>query len=132
MDTYEGATGIDPDVDPNARNWVLLRANLGYALIYAQRAQLTTMTPHAELASTGFCLARPTAGGAYLVLLTEGKDLWVDATATSGTLTVEWLDVRSGSIKQSPPVEAGRRIQLTAPFAGPAVLYLASPTLEPK
>jgi hypothetical protein len=127
MDPYEGATGFEPDVDPRARKWVSLRANLGYALAYAQKIRLATMTPHGELASTGFCLANPAADGAYLVLVPEGRDLWVDAAATPGNLAVEWLDVKTGSVTRGAPQRGGSRLTLRAPFAGPAVLYLSPP-----
>jgi hypothetical protein len=125
MDPYEGATGIDPDIDPGAKRWVGLRANLGYALAYAQRVRLTDMTPHGELAATRFCLANPAPDGAYLVLLPEGRDVWVDTAATPGNLAVEWLDVRSGRVERGPPARGGSRLSLRAPFSGPAVLYLA-------
>ncbi len=124
MDPYEGATGIDPHVDPSARRWVALRANLGYALAYAQRLRLASMAPHGELSSSGFCLASPAPDGAYVVLVPEGRDVSVDTTATPGTLAVEWLELRSGKVEQGT-APGGARVALRAPFSGPAVVYLA-------
>jgi Family of unknown function (DUF6298) len=125
MDVYEGATGIDPDQDPAASRWVGLRANLGYALAYVQRASLADMTPRGELASSGFCLANPAADGAYLVLMPDGRDVSVDLSGTPGNLAVEWLELRSGRVEKAPPIRGGARIALRAPFAGPGVLYLS-------
>jgi hypothetical protein len=45
-----------------------VRANMGYTLRYANRIDPAAMVPRGDLASTTYCLAKPTARGAqYLV-----------------------------------------------------------------
>ena len=62
MDPYTGENwGLPPGYDPNAPQWVSMRANMGYARDYAQRMNMAAMTPHGDLCSTGYCLANPTA-----------------------------------------------------------------------
>ena len=124
MDPYEGATGIDPKIDTAARRWAIVRANLGYALGYAQRQPLADMAPRGDLAAGGFCLASP-ARGAYLVLVAGGRDVWVDARGTAGGLAVEWLELRTGRVEAGEAVRGGARLDLRSPFPAPSVLSLA-------
>jgi hypothetical protein len=125
MDPYRGTSGIDPDVDPRALRWEVLRANLGYALAFTQRLPMAAMVPRGELASSGYCLA---GGGAYLALLPEGRELTVETAP--GELSVEWLEVRSGGVERGHPALGGKLV-LMAPFSGPAVLLLTIRTGTP-
>jgi uncharacterized protein DUF6298 len=125
MDPYQGASGMVPEVDPAARRWVRLRANLGYALAYAQQLPLAAAAPRGELCSSGYCLAVPGPAASYLVLIPEGREVWVDTTAAPGSFDVAWLDVRSGTVAHGAAVRGGGRISLQAPFAGPTVLFLS-------
>ena len=56
-----------------------MRRNLGYAVRYAERIELASMTPQDELASTRFCLANP--GREYLAYLPRGGEVEVDLRA---------------------------------------------------
>ena len=104
------------------RKWDPVRRNLGYALRYARRMDLAAMTPQSKLASSKYCLADP--GKAYLVYAPGGK-VTVDLSAAKGDLAVEWLDPRTGKTEKAGAVQGGASRELTAPFQGDAVLYIA-------
>lgn len=136
MDPWDGRV-VPANVNPD------LRRNLGYMLFYAARMRLADMVPHPELASTGYCLAHP--GSEYLIYV-PGTDEWlrprrvlgrvassffsgradVDLSAARRELSVEWLSPRTGEIIRAGTVSGGRQMRFEAPFAGAAVLYLAS------
>ena len=127
MDGYDGAgygvggAGFDYD-DPN---WVSLRRNLGYTRNYANRINLKAMTPHGDLASSGYCLANPTGTSAeFLVYLPQGGEASVDLSAAVGTFSVEWFDPEKGNTTKGNAVNGGAVETLTAPFDGDAVLYI--------
>ena len=118
MDPYDGSI-LGERFDPK---FELLRRNMGYALRYARKMDLAAMTPRSELASTGFCLANP--GREYLVYLPDGAAATVDLSGVSASLTVEWLDPRSGNTVRGESTSGGRQTLFKAPFDGDAVLYL--------
>jgi hypothetical protein len=48
----------------------------------------------------------------------------MDLSAVTGTLNVEWLNPATGVATQSGTVTGGSSVPLTAPFSGPAVLFI--------
>jgi hypothetical protein len=121
MDPYDGVVlgaAFDPRWDP-------IRRALGHTLRCADRVDLAAMTPRADLASTGYCLAAP--GKEYLVYLPEGGAVTVDLSAASNDLAVEWLDPTAGKTFTASAVPGGARREITAPFDGDAVLLLTRP-----
>jgi len=127
---------VQPDAD--------LRVSMGYVRFYADRMDLAAMQPSPQSASSGYCLAAP--GTSYLVYLPgvdDGVDTrfvarlfkiaspWiarsveVDLPATSDTLTVEWLNPRTGEILRTGTTKGGGRLRFVAPFGGDAVLYVS-------
>ena len=133
MDPALADYGTTEPVDPREPGLSSLRHNLGYIRGYALRADLARMTPRPELASTGFCLAKPTAsGGEYLAYvpgglrpLLGGRHLTVDLRATRGRLAVEWFSPRFERVVAGPEVTGGAIRELRAPFpVGDAVVYL--------
>jgi len=128
MDPY-----LDPSHDPGRNDpvggqpdpyWDPLRDAMGRTRTCAQRMNLAAAVPHAELASTGFCLADP--GKEYLVYLPQGGEVSVDLSAASGQLDTEWTRPSEGTVIRAEPTPGGRRRTLQAPFPGDAILYLAS------
>ncbi len=105
------------------------RRNLGYALRYAERMNLAATTPRNELASSGYCLANPRKE--YLVYLPDGGAVTVDLGAVKGPLTVEWMHPVKGTITSGEATAGGAKRQFKAPFAGDAVLYIATKKQEP-
>jgi len=129
MDIYDGRSGfeIEQSMRPNRRQWVDLRINLGYTLAYAKRLRLQAMIPRGDLASSGYCLASPSALDAeYLVFLPNGANVVVDLSASPGVLKVEWMEVATGNLVRPLSIQGGSKQSLTAPFSGAAVLYLSA------
>ena len=125
MDPFDGA--YEPtkgNYDLGDPRWELVRTNLGYARTYANRMNLIAMLPHAELASTGYCLANPTGPHAeYLVYLPVGGTITVDLIV--GSFVVEWFNPATGQTTiEDTPVTAGFTQSFTPPFSGDAVLYI--------
>jgi hypothetical protein len=118
MDPWDGEfIPATPDLD--------LRKNMGYILSYANRMNLAAMTPHGELASSGYALATPSASnGEYLVYLPSGGSTTVNLSASSGTLNVEWFNPGKGTTTIADPVVGGSTISFSPPFSGDAVLYI--------
>ncbi|MEZ4867886.1 MAG: DUF6298 domain-containing protein [Caldilineaceae bacterium] len=127
MDGYDGAGygvgGAGFNFDDGV--WVTLRRNLGYSRAYANRMDLAAMTPHGELASSGYCLASPTAHyPEYLVYLPNSGTVTVDLSDSTGEFTVEWFDPKTGETTTGANVTGGRQQRVTAPFDTDAVLYI--------
>ncbi|MBU6399724.1 MAG: hypothetical protein KGS61_05350 [Verrucomicrobia bacterium] len=128
MDPY-----LDPSHDPGRNRpvgsqpdayWDTLRDSLGATRRVGERMDLVAMSPHAELASTTFCLANP--GREYLVYLPEGGRATVDLTAAHGKLRAEWLHPTDGARVRGEPAAGGGQRVFTAPFTGDAVLHVWS------
>lgn len=128
MDAYDGAVLVAPTIpaDPlNYEPWVSIRRNLGYTLAYANQLNLAEMKPEPTLASTGYCLAKPSSPGAeYLVYLPKGGTAKVDLSATKGNLLVEWFDPNRGLVFDGTRTVGGGNRSFVAPFEGDAVLYI--------
>jgi len=85
------------------------------------------MIPRGDLASSGYCLASPSALDAeYLVFLPNGANVVVDLSASPGVLKVEWMEVATGNLVRPLSIQGGSKQSLTAPFSGAAVLYLSA------
>jgi hypothetical protein len=102
--------------------WEPVRRALGHTRYYADRMDLASMTPSANLASTGYCLANPERE--FLVYLPEGDSVTVDVSKVSGSLSAEWMHPVEGTIIPGGSVNGGKSLQFYAPLIGPAVLYL--------
>ncbi len=108
-----------PDVEPP---WTPVRRNMGYTLEYARRMDLVAMTPHAELASSGYCLAAP--GREYLVYLPCGGKVTVDLRGVAGGFQVEWLNPSFAERNPGNDVTGGTVLAFIPPFPSDAVLRL--------
>ena len=103
-------------------DWALLRLNLGYTRRFAARLDLNRAIPHAELASSRYCLAIP--GEAYLVYVPDDAQVTVDLAAASGPLAVEWFCPRSGATTHGEPAVGGAKRRFISPFGFDVVLFL--------
>ena len=124
MDGYvDFRTGSPDRPDPK---WDVTRQAMGRARALAERIELATLVPRAELASTGYCLAAPAASGAFrcAVYVSQGGETTVDLTAVRGRLAAEWIDAQSGERRSATSVPGGSRREFVVPFSGPAVLWL--------
>ena len=108
--------------------WDNIRNELGYIPSLASKLDLVKTTPQPNLSSTGFCLADAVAAGAeYLVYAPNGGTFSVNLSATSHSLTVEWIDPTTGALTISGTVIGGSSSQSFTPPWGSsydAVLYL--------
>jgi hypothetical protein len=116
-----GHNVIFMDPQDSAPERVVARWAMSHTRRYAQRMNLARALPHPELASSRFCLADP--GREFLVYQPGGGELTVDLSRASGRLTGEWLSPITGRATPTS-VEGGKRLTLSPPFSGAAVLYL--------
>jgi hypothetical protein len=117
---------MDPYDDPPVWEKLLpnleeVRRNLGYTRTYANKVDLTSMTPRSELSSTGYCLANP--GVEYIVYQPSVAEFTVELVA--GKYSYEWFNPVAGAKADQGSFASQRGPRsFTAPFAGDAVLYL--------
>jgi hypothetical protein len=146
MDPYRGH-GFDPQQEPQ---WAAIRRAMGHTAEFARLIDLRTMNPQPSLASSGYCLAD--AGREYLVYVpptpappksaslvsrtlhrlrtNSAPEVTIDLSAAAGPLQAEWFNPEQGERVKATPVPGGRKVKLTAPFTGDAVLHLrAAPTV---
>ena len=129
MDPYD-ATVLGKS--PFEKRYKAINLALGDTRRYANRMNLTAMTPQDDLASSGFVLADP--GREYLVFLPKDLEnvndangkVTVDLTAAKGKLVVEWFDPHTRKKKGGGKVDGGAIRSFTSPFGNDAsaVLYL--------
>ena len=107
-----------PDIPPDPA-----RQAMSDTRAWADRIDLINMTPQVDLASSGYALANP--GVEYLIYSLGGEPIIVDVSDASGTLALLWFDPRTGDEFDGGTIPGGNRISLTAPFDGPAVLFIS-------
>ncbi|OPZ20180.1 MAG: hypothetical protein BWZ10_00730 [candidate division BRC1 bacterium ADurb.BinA364] len=117
MDPYDGLALGEPG-DPR---WPPIREAMGHARRVAERLDLAAAAPRDDLASTGYCLAKP--GSEYLVYLPEGGE--AELKLRKGRYTAEWIDPDDGSSAAKEPIDAaaGKHV-FQAPMKGHAVLLV--------
>jgi hypothetical protein len=124
MDPYDDSW--PPSEEPR---WESPRRNMGYVLTYANRMDLSVMTPRGDLASSGFCLAGfEGSKGTFLIYLPHGGTTTVDLGGVLTEMSVEWLDPKTGVVTSAGTVMGGSRQSFSAPFGDDAVLYIRSRT----
>ncbi|MEK7677582.1 MAG: hypothetical protein AAB676_17270 [Verrucomicrobiota bacterium] len=101
--------------------WDPVRRTMSVIRRLAERVNLATLVPHAELASTRYCLADP--GQEYLVFVPDGGEVTVDLSATPGPLAVEWIHAADGTNRPADEAAGGGQRSFKAPFSDDAVLY---------
>lgn len=102
--------------------YIASRRAMGQTRRMAERMNLAAMTPRANLASSGYCLADP--GREYMIYVPTGGEVSVDLSVASGSLAVEWMHPVEDAITSGGSITGGARRTLCAPFGGEAVLYL--------
>ena len=89
---------------------------------FFEKLPFRELTPHDELISPGFCLAKPPELYVFY-FFAEGKSA-VDLTATRDSqLDARWFAPRTGNWKNGPALKAGQN-DLTPPEAGDWVLLV--------
>lgn len=102
--------------------WDAVRRNLGYTRRFALRMELNACAPHDNLCTSTYCLANP--GFEYLCYFPAGGHEGLDLWEAPGRFTVEWFHPSTGATTPAPDIQGGTRHALSAPFAGPSVVYL--------
>jgi hypothetical protein len=118
MDPYDGAVLGTPE-DPR---WEPIRRAMGHARRLAERVDLAELSPHDDLASSRYCLARP--GREYLIYLPEGGSVTVELSGAPGKFSVEWVHPRSGKTRPGEAVQGGAKRAIYAPDTSDWVLHL--------
>ena len=113
--------GINPD-DPGFAAFEAARFAMGDTRRYAERMGLIDMTPRGELASTGYALVNP--GQEYLILNPNAAERSCSVELAAGKYAVEWHNVTSRETQPAGETQGAGPVTFTAPFSGPAVLYL--------
>jgi hypothetical protein len=118
---YPTGSTADPDVgvEPDAY-WGVIRDAMGATRSYASRMNLVAMTPHAELSTTGYCLANP--GVEYLVYQPSRKPFQLHLPAA--IYRFEWFNPATNLVGAMGEITANGEQSFAAPFTGDAVLYL--------
>jgi len=122
MDPYDRR---DAGINPRDPRWGQERRDMGYALTYANRMPLASMTPQGALASSGYCLAHTGPHDpAYLVYLPAGGTVSLDLSGTAGGLAVEWFSPTRNRVVAGDSIMGGGPLALRSPFAGEVLLYV--------
>ena len=104
--------------------WEPVRRAMGVTRRLADRVNLAAMTPRADLATSGYCLANPAKE--YLVYLPTGGEVSVDLAGAAGEFQVEWTHPVEGKTVPGGSANGGAVRRFKAPFDGSAVLHLKS------
>jgi 4-amino-4-deoxy-L-arabinose transferase-like glycosyltransferase len=129
MDPYDNSWTFPPRPPSEEPRWESIRRNMGYVLTYANRMDLSVMTPRGDLASSGFCLAGfEGSRGTFLIYLPHGGTTTVDLGGVPTEMSVEWLDPKTGVVASAGTVMGGSRQSFSPPFGDDAVLYIRSRT----
>ncbi len=121
MDHYMDFRMGSPN-QPDFRHDAARRA-MGFVRGLSERVDLASMTPRADLASTGYCLANP--GKTYLVYQPQPEGQTFTLDVGTGSFQTEWIDCETGETRQISQVENNRQeTAFTPPFKGSAVLCL--------
>src|SRR5262249_19582634 len=118
------ARGLNPillddlTVDPVQE---LIRRALGDTLNYANKMDLSAMTPQGNVSSTGYALVNP--GSEYLIYQPNSGQFTVHLDA--GQYAFEWFHPSDSAVALAGTINGGSQL-FTPPFSGDAVLYLKS------
>ena len=104
----------DPKHDP-------ARKAMGFARWLSQRTDLAKLTPRKDLASTGYCLAKP--GAEYLVYQPQGDSKEFSVKLESGRYTVEWTDLTSGRVVKAKDLQVSEHT-FVPPVKNASILHL--------
>ena len=103
-------------------NYEAARRSLGRTRRLADRIELRAAVPRPELSSTGYALSDPRRE--YVVLQPGRGSFTIDLRDATGAFDVRWIEVRRPRERRTGTVRGGAVRSFTAPFDGPAVLWL--------
>ncbi|UCD28775.1 MAG: hypothetical protein JSV03_17140, partial [Planctomycetota bacterium] len=118
--------------NPNNPQYIGARQAMGYALSYAERMDLSGVTPQSSSSSTpsstGYCLYN--SGEQYIVYQPGTGQFTVDLPAK--IYGYEWFDPETGTVEDiGTIVWGGGNYTFTPPFDGRAVLFVTDEPVAP-
>jgi hypothetical protein len=118
---FEDSTGKAVPPTLHDSGFMAARAAMGQTRRYAEKIDLSAMSPRGDLSSTGYALANP--GSEYLIYQPASGPLTVNLAA--GAYAYEWFNPASGRMYSTGTVTVtdGDK-SFIPPFDGDAVLYL--------
>ncbi len=105
-------------------SWERARKNVGATVRYSGKfADLAAVHPRPKLSSTSYCLAQE--GRDYVVVQPlSQQEFTIDLKP--GHYQYEWFQIQTATVEKSGTTKAKGKERFTAPFNGPAVLYLSA------
>ena len=100
----------------------IVRYNMGFARELADRMDLISTSPQPSLSTTGFCIASDTE---YVIYFPDNVgSATVNLSATSGQLSVEWLNAETAAKTTGQNVSGGGSHYFNSPYGDFSILYL--------
>jgi hypothetical protein len=100
-----------------------MRKGQGFTRLIANRTDLISLVPHAEMASTSYCLANK--GLEYLVYLSDTSTVSIDLENAPGKFTAEWFDTGTGKFFKDQRIKGSKKVIMNSPSGVKnAVLHL--------
>ncbi|MHC4432952.1 MAG: hypothetical protein ACYTBS_14010 [Planctomycetota bacterium] len=99
------------------------RKAMGFARWLSERADLASLTPQKDLASTEYCLVNP--GIEYLIYQPQGGGKNFSVNLRPDNYVVEWTDPATGAVTRAEDVQvAGGQKVFASILNGSAILHL--------
>jgi hypothetical protein len=111
--------------DSEGMEWQRVRANISQTVVYAERMDLANAAPRGDLASTGFCLAKP--GEQYVLYQPDDRPFEVSGLETGDPYHFEWYDTRQCRIRDNGNVIFTATSHSFSPSGKDMVLFLRRP-----
>jgi hypothetical protein len=108
--------------DAEGPDWQRVRRNLGQTVTYARQIDLANAVPRGDLASTGFCLAKP--GRQYVVYQPGDQPFEVSGLEPGRRYHIEWYDTQQCRIMQHEDLLCTTANHSFTPAKNAMVLFL--------
>jgi len=109
--------------DAESPEWECVRRNVGKTVEYARKLDLVNVSPRDDLASTGFCLAKP--GYQYVVYQPSSGPFTVSGLRADTSYYYEQYDTKRHKVVASGQVKPSGSEEAFEPTSEGAVLYLS-------
>ena len=114
--------------DAEGPEWQRMRRNVGKAVEYANRLDLANIIPRNDLASTGFCLAKP--GYQYVVYQPDDGSVEVSGLRAESPYYYELYDTGQATVVTEGRIRASGSRESFASVGKGSVLYVSSLIVE--
>ncbi len=95
---------------------------LAFTFDFMENTKWWAMEPRHDLVSNGHCIAIP--GEEYIIYSQTGGATQVNLSHVSGTIPVEWINLRELTFSDRTNIQGGSTVSLTPPFSGDWVLHI--------